>query len=82
MAWDEDGSSDEETGDGGTTSPCLHCGAEIYDDAERCPACGMYLSLEDSPRAGWPAWMWIAAALALTGAVIIAGLHMLPRLFR
>ncbi len=72
----------EEWEDDDETAPCPHCGAEIYDDAERCPKGGMYLSLEDSPRAGWPAWMWIAAALALVGAVILAGLHLAPRLFR
>ncbi len=29
------------------TLPCPHCGAEIYEDAERCPHCEEYLSDED-----------------------------------
>jgi hypothetical protein len=81
MAWDDD-SPGEEADDGDTTAPCPHCGADIYDDAERCPACGMYLSAEDAPRAGWPAWMKVAAVLALIAAVIVSGLHLAPRLFR
>lgn len=30
--------------------PCPHCGKEIYEEAERCPACGSYVSEEDAPR--------------------------------
>ncbi|MEK7469065.1 MAG: zinc ribbon domain-containing protein [Planctomycetota bacterium] len=83
MAWDdEDGSEGEDSSDSGTTAPCPHCRADIYDDAERCPACGNYPSAEDAPRAGWPAWMWIAAALALVVCALMAGVQLIPRLFR
>ena len=64
------------------TSPCPHCGAEIYDDAERCPACGMYLSVEDSPPEAWPAWMRIGAVLALVACAVIGGATLLAKLFR
>ena len=84
MDWDEDdgGPAEEESASEGETAPCPHCSADIYEDAERCPACGMYLSSEDAPRAGWPAWMWIAAALALVVCALMAGVQMLPWLFR
>ena len=85
MAWtpdDEEDLEDEESGDSRETSPCPHCGEDIYDDAERCPACGMYISDEDAPRRGWPAWMWIAAILALVVCVMMSGALLLPWLFR
>jgi hypothetical protein len=31
------------------TMPCPYCGADIYDDSERCASCGSYLSDEDAP---------------------------------
>lgn len=86
MTWEpdedfEDREFPEEDGSG-TTAPCPHCRAEIYDDAERCPACGMYLSIDDAPSTKWPPWMRAGAVLALIGAAIIAGALVLPRLFR
>ena len=47
------------------TAPCPACGAEIYDDAERCPECGHYLSREDAPRAKVPLWIIVGAILCL-----------------
>ncbi len=83
MSWDDDDEPcDEEGCDSGTTAPCPHCRAEIYDDAERCPRCGMYLSVEDSPREPWPAWMRIAVVLALIVCAMLAGAFSLPWLFR
>ena len=35
--------------DDDTTVPCPHCGKDVYEDAERCPSCGNYLSREDAP---------------------------------
>lgn len=29
--------------------PCPHCRAEIDEESEQCPKCGMYLSREDTP---------------------------------
>jgi hypothetical protein len=58
-------------GDSGTTAPCPHCGREIYDDAERCPKCGTYLSAEDAPQR-WPVWLVVGALLALVAAAVLA----------
>jgi hypothetical protein len=46
--------------------PCPHCLAVIWDDSERCPACGRYLSDEEtSRRHPWWVMMGIVICLAL-----------------
>jgi hypothetical protein len=50
------------------TAPCPLCGAEIYDDAVRCPACGQYIPAETSAWSGRPLW-WIF--LGLLGIVVV-----------
>jgi predicted nucleic acid-binding Zn ribbon protein len=73
MSWDD--SEDDYAGfdtsgeDEDATLPCPACGAEIYDDAERCPKCGHYLSREDQPRAKTPTWIIAGAIVCL---VIVA----------
>lgn len=54
---------------GGDVVPCPSCGREVYEDAERCPHCGDWIT----PRAGGPLpWVWVVAALlALAGMVVI-----------
>lgn len=51
--------------DDDTTDDCPHCGASIYDDAERCPACGEYLSREDAPPRGKPWYVVVGAIVSL-----------------
>ena len=55
---------DEDDHDDDPTAPCPHCGEPIYDDAERCPDCGHYLSREDAPRSR-PAWFVVGFLLCL-----------------
>jgi predicted nucleic acid-binding Zn ribbon protein len=46
---EDDGPSDEDIKDLGEehqTAACPNCGAEIYDDAEKCPKCGQYVTRE------------------------------------
>ncbi|HLN30079.1 MAG TPA: zinc-ribbon domain-containing protein [Gemmataceae bacterium] len=38
------------------TVPCPHCRRQIYEDAERCPNCGHYLSIEDGSFRARPWW--------------------------
>jgi predicted nucleic acid-binding Zn ribbon protein len=53
------------------TVPCPHCGADVYEDAEQCPACGQYLSAEDRP-AGRPArWVMVVMVLALIAVLLM-----------
>ncbi len=57
----------EELGDDGPeTAPCEACGAEIYEDSPRCPACGEYIlkSASYSYRP-LPAWVLLAAMAAI-----------------
>ncbi len=54
----------EEDDDEDVTAPCPHCRRPIYDDAERCPSCGAYLSREDEPyRKPW--WLLVGVAVCL-----------------
>jgi hypothetical protein len=39
------------------TVPCPHCHEPVYEDAERCPACGHYLSRDDAPFQRKPTWI-------------------------
>jgi hypothetical protein len=50
------------------TIPCPYCRAEIHEDSQQCPRCGLYPSDEDAPRAGKPWWL-IAGAVACLYAV-------------
>jgi predicted nucleic acid-binding Zn ribbon protein len=47
------------------TINCPYCAAEIYEDAEQCPHCGQYISDEDAPREGKPAWLIVVILLCI-----------------
>ena len=57
----DDGQDDE-------TVPCPHCRKSVYEDAERCPNCGNYLSREDRP---WRRPAWLLAGVAI-GLILVA----------
>jgi hypothetical protein len=58
-----------EDGDDDETIPCPYCLRAVYEDAERCPGCGHYLSREDRPsRHPW--WLIIGVLLCL---VVVLG---------
>jgi hypothetical protein len=46
---------------------CPKCGAVMYADAVRCPACGDYVTPGAMPRGSMPAWMWVGLALVAAG---------------
>jgi predicted nucleic acid-binding Zn ribbon protein len=53
---------------------CPHCGSAVFDDAERCPFCGYYLSREDWPaRRSWVILAGVAACLAVVFLWIFRG---------
>jgi len=58
--WDHGDDPDEEP-----TIPCPYCRQQIHEDAQRCPACGQYLSEEDAPPARKPWWLVLGVLLAL-----------------
>lgn len=71
---DEDEDIDDDypdEADEDATIPCPHCGVDIYDDAERCPECGRYLSREEV-GSRQPRWFIIAAVICLIIAILWA----------
>jgi len=44
--------------------PCPYCHEMIYEEAERCPECGKYITQEDAP-ARMPRWFLITAIICL-----------------
>jgi hypothetical protein len=50
--------------------PCPHCRAEIDEEAEQCPKCGMYVSEEDAPRQGKSAVWIVLMLLALLASLV------------
>ena len=54
----------DDEGDDDDTVACPHCFRPVYEDAERCPSCGKYLSLEDAPRRH-PWWLVIGVLICL-----------------
>ena len=52
-------------GDDDPTMPCPHCQEPVFDEAERCPHCGKYISTEDAPPSRKPWWIIIGALLCL-----------------
>jgi hypothetical protein len=55
------------------TEPCPHCSHPVYDDAERCPSCGSYLSREDTPHR--KPWWVVAGVLACLAMVVFWIFH-------
>jgi hypothetical protein len=61
--WDDESSE---------TVSCAQCGAEIYEDAFQCPACGAHVSGDSGANPVWtgrPGW-WIVLGLLGILAVI------------
>lgn len=54
------------------TVACTACGAEIFEDAVRCPDCGHYLS---APRhtawEGRPVWFVVLAVLGIAAVIYV-----------
>lgn len=50
------------------TVPCPSCGAQIYEDADRCPKCGKYVTIGE-PRRGV---LWKIVALIVVLGLIAA----------
>lgn len=66
--YDDDYGDDSES----LTVPCPECGAEVYEDAVRCPVCDNYIVAggHGSLWAGRPAW-WIILGMAGIIAVVL-----------
>jgi hypothetical protein len=62
---DESEIDDEDSADDSELMPCPYCREMIYEDAERCPECGKYISEEDGGEARQPAWVWITVLICV-----------------
>ena len=61
---------DDDGEEGGVdTVACPHCFRPVYEDAERCPGCGHYLSSEDAPSRH-PRWLVVGVLVCL---VVVLG---------
>lgn len=55
---------DDEDDEDAETVLCPYCLRPVYEDAERCPGCGHYLSREDRPsRHPW--WLIVGVLVCL-----------------
>jgi hypothetical protein len=76
-SWDEDGgpgSADRDLTDDESTDTvrCPSCGAEVYEDADKCLACGQWIIRAGASPARPRPWWWIALALAAAGLLLWA----------
>ena len=49
--------------------PCPHCRKLIYEQAEQCPACGQYISDEETPEKK-ANWIFITVVLLVLAIVL------------
>ncbi len=45
------------------TVACSSCGADVYEDAERCPECGDWLRPARGAMVGRPVWWYLVGAV-------------------
>jgi hypothetical protein len=59
--------SDEDDDDDASvdTIACPSCGREVYEQAERCPHCGSYVSREGPRSQRRPLWLIVGVVLCL-----------------
>lgn len=63
--WNDDDSWDDDADDEqSTTTDCVKCGCEIYDDAVMCPLCGEY-QVRSRTGTAWEGrpWWWKVGGL-------------------
>lgn len=64
---DEDWDDDEST----SVIPCSNCGADVYEEADSCPACGEYLIGGSRPLANKPAWFVVLGLLGIIAVIVL-----------
>jgi hypothetical protein len=70
MDCDEDDEGDEWDDEESVVVACPSCGAEVYEEAEQCPACGEWITPSSHPFPG-RSWWFIGLGLAGMAATII-----------
>lgn len=56
--------------DDAETKPCPNCGLDVYEEADRCPHCGEFVTFRETMFAGWSLWFLILGLFGI-GAVIV-----------
>lgn len=72
--WDEDWYDDDRELEDAEAACCPECGAAIYLMAERCPACGYWVSEADRaalwPGSSKPLWLKVTAVVVLVAFLV------------
>jgi len=75
--WDDDELDDDELNDDYPDddetlelAPCPHCGEQVYEEVQRCPACGAYITHATNVWLGRPWWWVVLGALGIGGAIL------------
>lgn len=64
----------EEDDDDEAVVACPNCRAEVYEDAERCPACGEWITTPTHPLAGRPSWFVVLGVIGIVATIAALGL--------
>ena len=60
-----------EDADDETVITCLHCGEDVFDDAEQCPACGSWIVRDRrASLAGKPSWFVVLGLVGVLLAIL------------
>ena len=51
--------------------PCPNCGEEIYEESERCPYCGEYVTFNTSLWSGKPTWWIVLGVVGILATVLM-----------
>jgi predicted RNA-binding Zn-ribbon protein involved in translation (DUF1610 family) len=70
----EDPDPENEDEEGDDEYVCPSCGADVYEDCERCPSCGDYITPRSkSPSAAGSRW-FVVAVLTMLGLMVLAAI--------
>jgi uncharacterized paraquat-inducible protein A len=61
---------DELDDDSSETVSCRKCGAEVYEDAEKCPRCGEYITAGSQLWSNRSWWWVLLGALGIAAVVL------------
>ena len=63
---------DLEEADSAVELPCPSCGEGVYEDADRCPHCGDFVTPGRRPAgANVPRWMFVLGAVGVAATTVI-----------